>query len=73
MSENYKIIKNDNGTVSCAYKFTEHSDDLKITYLPGKDHYMIEPSNLRGLLNKGFWMIPSDLLDALHNAGWNSK
>lgn len=66
---NYKIYKNDNGTASCVYKFSLHSNDLIVTYVPSKDYYMIETAGP----HSARWIVPSDLLDALYNAGWEIK
>lgn len=58
------ISKNNNGTASAV-----DGDGLTITYVPGKDYYMVETPGPR----KSICKIPSDLLDALYNAAWEIK
>ena len=65
----YKISTNDDGTISCVYKFAMHSGDLIVIYVPEKDYYVIETPGPRSAR----WIVPSDLLDALYNVAWESR
>lgn len=65
----YNISKNDDGTSSAIYQHSSVSGDIIVTYVPGKDYYMIGTTGPRSAR----WIVPSDLLDALYNAAWEAK